>query len=95
MCLRLWHRSKEGYRELRQSGFLILPSERLLQYKKNKVPPKPGLNADMLAWMREEANKQCVSDIGRCGAICFDEIKIQVKFLAIFITKNIGTQEMN
>ena len=42
LCLQLWHRSKAGYKDLRDSGFLRLPSERLLQYKKNKVSRVTG-----------------------------------------------------
>ena len=37
MCLALWHRSKQGYEILQDSGFIKLPSTRLLQYYKGKI----------------------------------------------------------
>ena len=36
VCLRLWERTKEGYEELRDAGFMKLPSGRHLRYIKNK-----------------------------------------------------------
>ena len=37
-------RSPNAYRDLRDSGFLILPSQRVLRYHKNKVKQGPGTN---------------------------------------------------
>lgn len=37
LCLTLWCRSAKGYTHLRNSQFLILPSEKLLQRYKNTV----------------------------------------------------------
>ena len=78
ICLQMWHRSKSCYSDLRDSGLLCLPSARLLQYKKNKVNQKPGLNTEVLQWMVEMADKQDVCEQGRHGFIVFDEMKIQV-----------------
>ena len=36
-CLALWHRSKQSYKILQESGFIKLPSARLLQYHKGKI----------------------------------------------------------
>ncbi|XP_019629354.1 PREDICTED: uncharacterized protein LOC109473763 [Branchiostoma belcheri] len=77
VCLQLWQRSKQGYADLRDSGFLKLPSERLLRYKKNKVNQRPGLHAEVMQWMDDEARQQGVTERGRHGFIVFDEIKIQ------------------
>lgn len=38
-CLALWHRSKQAYEILRDSGFIKLPSTRLLQYHRGKIKP--------------------------------------------------------
>ena len=64
-----------------------LPSSRLLQYKKNRVKQRPGLNPDMLQWMAEAANKANVSDCGRHGFIAFDEMKIQVSVFSNLIVQ--------
>ncbi|XP_078575154.1 uncharacterized protein LOC144861252 [Branchiostoma floridae x Branchiostoma japonicum] len=77
ICLQLWQRTKEGYGDLQSSGFLTLPSQRLLRYRKNKVPQKPGLQTDVLEWMGREAEQQDVSERGHHGFIVFDEMKIQ------------------
>ncbi|XP_035660859.1 uncharacterized protein LOC118405460 [Branchiostoma floridae] len=77
VCLQLWQRSKQGYADLQNSGFLKLPSERLLRYKKNKVNQKPGLHTEVLKWMDKEAEEQGVTERGRHGFIVFDEMKIQ------------------
>jgi hypothetical protein len=63
---------------LRESGFLRLPSERLLQYKKNKVKQQPGIHKDMLDWMEQVAREKKTCDRGMHGFIVFDEMKIQV-----------------
>ena len=38
----LYLRSPNAYHDLRDSGFLILPSERVLRYHKNKIRHEPG-----------------------------------------------------
>ncbi|CAH1277301.1 Hypp9552 [Branchiostoma lanceolatum] len=58
VCLQLWQRSKQGYADLKDSGFLKLPSERLLQYKKNTVNQRPGLHTEVFEWMNKEAEQQ-------------------------------------
>ncbi|KAI8509526.1 hypothetical protein Bbelb_133740 [Branchiostoma belcheri] len=83
VCLQLWQRSKQGYADLRDSGFLKLPSERLLRYKKNKSSTISYLRqmmltlAEVMQWMDDEARQQGVTERGRHGFIVFDEIKIQ------------------
>ncbi|KAK3747398.1 hypothetical protein QZH41_012095, partial [Actinostola sp. cb2023] len=77
ICLQLWHRSKGAYEDLRESGFLKLPSGRLLRYYKNSVDSSSGLNQQKLKWMAKEAKDKGVTDYGRHGAIIFDEMSIQ------------------
>ena len=55
MCLTLWCRSPRGYTELRNSNFMILPSQQLLQKYKNNVHQQSGINKDVLHWMANEA----------------------------------------
>jgi hypothetical protein len=45
-----------GYAELRNSNFMILPSQQLLQKYKNNVHQQSGINKDVLHWMANEAN---------------------------------------
>lgn len=81
MCLSLWHRSKRGYEDLASSGFLKLPSTRLLQYYKSNVKTLPGLHKDRLNWMVQEAKDANLSEFGKTGAIIFDEMSIQVIYM--------------
>jgi len=55
ICLTLWCRSQKCYKELRDSGFLLLPSQRTLQIYKNKINQKPGINNELIHWMKNEA----------------------------------------
>jgi hypothetical protein len=55
MCLALWCRSPRGYAELRNSNFMILSSQQLLQKYKNIVHQQEGINKDVLHWMVNEA----------------------------------------
>ena len=58
ICLSLWCRSPRGYADLRSSGFVVLPSSRLLQYYKNSVNQVSGLNKEMLACMQNKAKNK-------------------------------------
>lgn len=78
MCLQIWHRSKTAYKAVKESGFLKLPSGRLLRYYKNTVNSAQGLQKDRLLWMSQEAEKDNITPFGRQGAIVFDEMSIQV-----------------
>ncbi|KAJ8319800.1 hypothetical protein KUTeg_001387 [Tegillarca granosa] len=51
----LWCRSPKGYSELRNSNFIMLPSEKILQKYKNHVKQDAVINKDMLPWMLNEA----------------------------------------
>ncbi len=79
MCLRLWNRSKSGYEELRNSGFLKLPSGRTLRLKKNSVQQRPGLHQVVFEAMKQEAIEKKLPCTGYCGLVVFDEMSIQVR----------------
>ena len=71
VCLRLWCRSPKGYDGLRlspenEAGFLILPSTRLLQYYKNIVQQKPGVNEENIKWIKGQRhlNKEFLTQVG-------------------------------
>ena len=36
------YRSHNSYKDLHDSGYLVLPLQRILRYHKNKVKQKPG-----------------------------------------------------
>ena len=76
-CLSLWSRSPKAYQELQNSGLLILPSGRLLQYYKNSVSQPPGFNKCNLEWMRKEATRQNIPATGLRGGLVMDEMLIQ------------------
>ena len=77
MCLSLWCRSPRGYKDLRESGFMVLPSQRLLQIHKNKVHQKPGVNKDLMHWMRTDAECKNLPPEGYEGGLILDEMSIQ------------------
>jgi hypothetical protein len=51
----VWCRSPHGYTDLRNSKFVFLPSQKLLQRYKNQVDQESGFKKDILHWMRNEA----------------------------------------
>lgn len=73
MCLSLWCRSPRGYKDLRDSGFMVLPSQQLLQIYKNKVHQKPGVNKDLMYWMLSEAERKNLPPEGYDGGLILDE----------------------
>ena len=80
LCLSIWNRSPEAYKELRASGMLTLQSGRLLQMYKNSCAQNPGLNESVGQWMAQEATKRKLGPEGREGGIILDEMAIQVSF---------------
>ena len=77
ICLSIYCRSPQAYKDLGNSGMLLLPSKRLLQYYKNSVKQSPGIVEDNLEWMHKEAEKKGVVDHGRHGGLLIDEMTIQ------------------
>ena len=67
--------SKSAYRELRESGALILPSEQVLRDYKNYFKPKAGINKENVESLREKSSS--FSSVQRYVAVIMDEMKIQ------------------
>ena len=76
-CLNLYTPSPEGYRVLRQSGLLILPSPRLLILYKNSINHIPGFDSNIFNWMNLEAKRLHIPPEGRIGGLLIDEMAIQ------------------
>ena len=68
-------KSPAAYRELRDNGALILPSERVLRDYKNYFKPKAGLNIDNIDNLQKKASS--LSGIQRYVVVVMDEMKIQ------------------
>ncbi|XP_070559920.1 uncharacterized protein [Ptychodera flava] len=76
LCLTLWARSPQAYNDLRESGFLVLPTGRLLRYYKHSIKQEADFNRDVMHWMHIEAKKHGKED-SWTGGIIFDEMSIQ------------------
>ena len=77
LCLTLRCRSPGAYSDLRDSGFLILPSQRILQIYKNKFHQKAGINKDLVHWMKNEALSRNIPSEGFEGGLIMDDMSIQ------------------
>ena len=71
-ALSLHGKSPSAYRELRDSGVLILPSKRVLRDYKNYFKPKVGINSEDLQGKTTNFN-----DMQRYVVVVMDEMKIQ------------------
>jgi hypothetical protein len=80
-----------GYVDVRSSGFVVLPSTRILQYYKNAVNQTSGFNKDMFHWMLNEAKNRNLSPEGYEGGLLIDEMTIQqdIQFFGPFWIINI------
>ncbi|XP_028404077.1 uncharacterized protein LOC114526750 [Dendronephthya gigantea] len=74
-ALSLHGKSPAAYRELRDSGALILPSERVLRDFKNYLKSKAGINIENIDNLKEKASP--LSGIQRYVVLVMDEMKIQ------------------
>lgn len=77
LCLNLWAKSPNVYRDLKDSELLVLPSERLLQYHKNKVRQHTGINIDNIKWMYAEGQRRQLQTDNLEGGLLLDEVSIQ------------------
>ena len=68
-------KSPSAYRELQDSGALILPSERVLRNYKNYFKPKAGINKENVETLR--AKTSSFTPVQRRVAVVMDEMKIQ------------------
>ena len=74
-ALSIHSKSPSAYRELRDSGALVLPSERVLRDYKNYFEPKPGINKENVESLREKTSS--FTSVQRYVALVMDEMKIQ------------------
>jgi hypothetical protein len=74
-ALSLHSKSPAAYRELRDSGALILPSEHILRDYKNYFKPKAGLNAENIEALRERVVSY--TTIQHYVVLVMDKMKIQ------------------
>ena len=72
-------KSPSAYRELRDSGALILPSERVLRDYKNYFKPGAGIIKENIEELKEQASK--FTGIQKYVAVVMDEMKIQENLL--------------
>ena len=68
-------KSPSAYRELRDSGALILPSERVLRDYKNYFKPKTGIAKENIDSLKEKVS--LFTSTQRYVAVIMDEMKIQ------------------
>jgi hypothetical protein len=76
-CLRIYSRSHSLYADIRDSGFLKLPSGRTLSDYKNFSTSKSGWQTSVLDAMRNNFKEQGFSNVGKLGGLFFDEVKIK------------------
>ena len=74
-ALSLHGKSPSAYRELRDSGALVLPSERILRDYKNYFKPKAGINDENVCSLKEKVSS--FSGVQRYVVLVMDEMKIQ------------------
>ena len=74
-ALSLHGKSPSAYRELRDSGALVLPSERILRDHKNYFKPKAGINDENVCSLKEKVSS--FSGVQRYVVLVMDEMKIQ------------------
>ena len=77
MCLSLYCRSPKAFEELHNSGFVVLPSQRLLRQYKNQVTQEAGISKEILKWMCQIAKNQNICKEGYEGGLLIDEMAIQ------------------
>ena len=78
-CLSIHAKSPAAYRELRDSGVLVLPSERTLRDYRNFFKPRAGFHPDNIERLRNQTSQYL--DIQRYVDLSFDEMKIQSKLV--------------
>jgi hypothetical protein len=77
MCLNLWTKSPKAFNDMKASGFMIMPSGRLLQKYKNAASQNAGINNDVFRWMHQAAQDCNLPTAGWYGGLVHDEMKIQ------------------
>ena len=73
-CLSLAAKSPSCYEELRNSGVLVLPSQRRLKDYRNAIKPERGFQRGVIDVLKEETNSYF--DVQRYVILLFDEMKV-------------------
>lgn len=73
----MFSKSHAAYDDLRESGFLNLPSGRLLSDYKNLSSPLSGWQTSTLDEMKLKFEKAKIGKRGQLGGLFFDEVKIK------------------
>lgn len=73
----MFSKSHAAYDDLRESGFLNLPSRRLLSDYKNLSSPLSGWQTSTLDEMKLKFEKAKIGKRGQLGGLFFDEVKIK------------------
>ncbi|XP_067943139.1 LOW QUALITY PROTEIN: uncharacterized protein [Watersipora subatra] len=90
--LRLFIKRPDAYKNLRESKIIgVVPAESTLIQHKNQIKQIPGINIDLLAWLRGEANKRGLAGVG--GGLAVDEMSIQKKLEVAYDGSGRGLHE--
>ena len=87
-CLSLAAKSPSCYEELRNSGVLVLPSQRRLKDYRNAIKPKRGFQPEILEELKTETNDYF--DVQRYIVLLFDEMKVQANLVLNKVTGEIA-----
>ena len=85
-ALPVYGKSPAAYRELRDSGALVLPSERVLRDYKNYFTRKAGINNENVDELRKKVSS--FTEVQRYVVLVVDEMKIQLR---LFLTSILAT----
>ena len=80
-CLRVYSKSHALYDDIRDSGFLKLPSGRALSDYKNFCSSSSGWKTDRIMLMKEKLEKLTPTKSAKLAALVFDEVKIQERLV--------------
>lgn len=78
-CLSLAAKSPSCYEELRNSGVLVLPSQRTLKDYRNAITPKPGFNAEVISDLITQT--RTYFDTQRYVVLLFDEMTVKANLV--------------
>ncbi|CAB4032834.1 Hypothetical predicted protein, partial [Paramuricea clavata] len=88
-------KSPSAYRELRESGALVLPSERVLRDYKNYFSPKAGLNAENVESLRNKHSGDLIGfiDLGdpMTNYACLDKEDSVATHALAFLVRGLAT----
>ena len=98
-CLSLAAKSPSCYEELRNSGVLVLPSQRRLKDYRNAIKPKRGFQKKVIEVLKSETSGYF--DVQHYIVLLFDEMKVTANLVLDKVTgeligfKDLGDPELN